>query len=362
MRLEHVVGTRPQFVKLAPILAALAEHASVRSSVLHSGQHYDPEMSRLFFDQFGVGIDADLGIRAATHGAQTGRMIEAMEARWLAEPPDAVVAYGDTNTTLAAALAAVKLDVPVLHVEAGLRAAALGANMPEEINRAVVDRVSRLLFVPTASSAENLRREGFSDERVLFTGDVMYDIVLQEARRADLPFAVPERFALATWHRAENTDDPDRLAAIAEAFAGFSDREMPVILPLHPRTRQALAAAGRLDALAAAVTLTDPVGYRQMVALMQAAALVISDSGGVPKEAAFLGKPSVILRRDPVWIELVEQGWSQMVVPETADRIIEGLSAAAARPLPARPLTGFGDGDAAVKIAGHLARFGGAPR
>jgi UDP-N-acetylglucosamine 2-epimerase len=309
-------------------------------------------MSRVFFDELAIPEPAyNLGISGGTHGDMTGRMLAAIEGVILAERPDVVVVHGDTNSTLAGALAAVKLHVPVGHVEAGLRS--FNRRMPEEINRVVADHVSDLLFCPTPVAVENLRREGVAGG-VHLAGDVMYDSALFYMGLATEKSDVLERlglkrgeFYLATIHRAENTDDPGRLAAILDALEQ-APRE--VVLPVHPRTRKVLAE----NAVAVRrVRLIDPVSYLDMLRLEAAARAVLTDSGGVQKEAYFAGVPCITLRDETEWVELVEAGWNRVVGADRAAvaAALEWAESTAARP-PRPPL--YGDGCAAERIVSIL--------
>ena len=290
-----VIGARPQFIKAAPVSRALRARANIREVLVHTGQHFDRDMSDVFFEELDIPKpDQHLGIHGGSHGAMTGRMIIALEEAIMSAKPDVVLIYGDTNSTLAAALAAAKLFVPVAHVEAGLRAF---RPIPEEINRVVSDRVSRWLFCPTDTAVRNLAAEGIRDG-VHCVGDVMYDTSLQMSARAqklstligDLGLTAG-RFDLATIHRAENTDTAEALGAVM-AYLGEIARERPVVLPLHPRTRQAAARFG-IDL--AGLKVIEPVGYLDMTALLTACHHVLTDSGGLQKEAYFHRKPCVTL-------------------------------------------------------------------
>jgi UDP-GlcNAc3NAcA epimerase len=359
MRVLTVVGARPQFVKAAVVTRSLAEHG-VEERLVHTGQHYDEGMSGRFFTELGIPEPwRNLGVGSGSHGAQTGRMLEGLEQAVMDARPDRVLVYGDTNSTLAGALAAVKLHVPVDHVEAGLRS--YDRDMPEEVNRLVTDAVSDLLLCPTSAAVDSLAREGRdASTGVRRVGDVMYDAVLAFRDRAALP---PEAealagrpFAVATCHRAENTDDPLRLAGILRGLQAVA-RDLPVLLPAHPRTRAALAAANL--AAPAGVTLVDPVSYLQMVALLGRASLVLTDSGGLQKEAFFAGVPCITLRDRTEWTELVEGGWNVLAGTDPA-RIAAGAAHLADRAaLPPRPVDLYGDGRAAHRIVGHLLAAGG---
>lgn len=361
MKIVTVVGARPQFVKAAAVSREIAARPAIEERLVHTGQHHDANMSGAFFDELGIPEPAHhLGIAGLSHGAMTGRMLEALETVIADERPDAVLVYGDTNSTLAGALAAAKLCVPVGHVEAGLRS--FNRAMPEEVNRVLTDHCSDLLFTPTETATRNLATEGIPEARVTQTGDVMYDAVRWFA--ADLPER-PEilvrtgleagGYVLATLHRQETTDDPDRLRAAVEGLARIAT-ERPVVLPLHPRTRARIDAAKLADA-ATGIQLIDPVGYRDMVALTNHAAVVATDSGGLQKEAFFQGVPCVTLRTETEWVELVEAGWNRIVPPDSADVVAAGVHEAIGTT--GRPGSPYGDGRAAAAILDRLeAQFG----
>lgn len=355
MHVLTVVGARPQFIKAAVVSIALAKRHEVRHTLAHTGQHYDPSMSDVFFDELDIPRpDMSLEIGSGLHGEQTGRMLAALEQVMLDQDPDVVLVYGDTNSTLAGALAAAKLHIPVAHVEAGLRS--FNRRMPEEINRVLTDHISSIHFAPTAAAVENLAAEGIKEE-VHQVGDVMYDAMRHfghaasshhPSHLATLGLA-GERFVLATVHRAENTDDPHRLSCIVQALGEVAD-DLPVLFPVHPRTRAALS---RLDlSLPAGLIATAPLGYLEMLSAEASAAVVVTDSGGVQKEAYFHGVPCVTLRDETEWIELVESGWNQVVPPTTAAVIVAAVRGAVGRV--GRPITAYGSGDAAERIVDRL--------
>ena len=344
MTVLTVVGARPQFIKVAAVSRCLRRvHREV---LVHTGQHYDDGMSAVFFRELELPEpDEHLGVGSGTHAEQTARMLVGVEAAIARVKPDLVLVYGDTNSTLAGALAAAKLGVPIAHVEAGMRSH--DARMPEETNRIVADRLSALLFCSSAASVANLRAEGIT-RGVHLVGDVMADVLRAAAsnghpRSAPLgPLALQaDRYVLATVHRAANTDEPGRLEAVVAALGRIPD---VVVLPLHPRTKKSLAARG--IATPANVRVLDPVGYRDMIALIQSARVVVTDSGGVQKEAYWLGVPCVTLRDETEWIETVETGWNRLV-PADPDRIVDAI-AHATRPSSHPPL--YGDGHAAERI------------
>jgi UDP-GlcNAc3NAcA epimerase len=314
MKILTIVGARPQFVKAATVSRAIRSlpGAGVDERIVHTGQHFDDNMSRVFFDELDIPAPHyHLGISSLSHGAMTGRMIEAIERVLDEEKPDWVLVYGDTNSTLAAALAAVKLHVPVAHVEAGLRS--FNTRMPEEINRIVTDRISHRLFCPTETAVENLRSEGVT-AGVRLVGDVMYDATLYYEQRAhhDLSLdrfgVAPRRYVLVTVHRAENTDDPVRLSGIFDALNAIAE-SMPVLLPLHPRTKAYLSRNKAIQP-ARDVRVMDPVSYLEMTLLESRAFAILTDSGGVQKEAFFHGVPCITLRDETEWVETVQLGWN----------------------------------------------------
>ena len=345
MKVLTVVGARPQFVKAAPVSRALrARHQEV---LAHTGQHYDSNMSAVFFDELDIPApDFNLGVGSGPHGQQTGEMLARIEALILSECPDWVLIYGDTNSTLAGALAAAKLHVPVAHVEAGLRS--FNRRMPEEINRVLADRVSNLLFCPSKTAVDNLAAEGIL-EGVHLVGDVMASSLVYAAGRAKDRSTVLRRlgltaraFLLATVHRAENTDDRDHLAQLMAAFSSLGET---VVLPVHPRTRKMLE---RFQIVPGArVILVEPLGYLDMVMLEQAARIILTDSGGIQKEAYWLGVPCVTLREETEWVETVANGWNTLAGTsiERVVQTVRGFQPPSSRP----PL--YQEGDAAEKIS-----------
>jgi UDP-N-acetylglucosamine 2-epimerase len=350
-----VLGARPQFIKAAVVSAALKD-AGVDEVMVHTGQHYDYEMSKLFFEQLGLADPAhNLEIGSISHGAQTGRILEEVEKVMLLEGPDIVIVYGDTNSTIGGALAAAKLHIPVAHVEAGLRS--FNRRMPEEINRLVTDHLSDLLFVPTASAVGNLRREGIDDSKIIVTGDVMLDSVrkfeaLYSRERAPMfgSLGIADRsYFVATVHRAENTDDADRLSAIVHAFDDIGRDSVPVIWPVHPRTRKRLEDL-RLNA-GNGLRMIDPIGYLQMQALLTGARCVLTDSGGLQKEAAFHGVPTITLRDETEWPETVAAGCN-VLAGAVREKIVAAAMSCLGR---VAPPAGFGDGNASGIIAKSIA-------
>lgn len=352
MKTVTIVGARPQFIKAATVSRAFAEQG-INEVLVHTGQHYDTNMSDIFFDELRIPRpNYHLGIGGGTHGQMTGRQLEKIEEVLLTERPDWVLVYGDTNSTLAGALAAVKLHIPVAHVEAGLRS--FNRRMPEEINRVVTDHASCLLFAPTATAVRNLADEGITGDKVQLVGDVMFDAALFYRDLARQPvwfdgLGVGEgEFVLCTIHRAENTDDIVRLSGILK---GLADSGLPVILPLHPRTKAVIDHSGIV--MANTIRIVPPVGYLEMVWLEMHCRVVATDSGGVQKEAYFHCKPCVTLRNETEWVELVAANANVLV---GADSI--ALAAALAeftKPECEGHMRLYGDGNAASKIVQELA-------
>ncbi len=354
-KIVTVLGARPQFIKASVVSHAIATQGGGLTEVLvHTGQHFDANMSEVFFAELGMAPPAHrLDIHGGRHGEMTGRMLAEVERVLLAEEPAAVLVYGDTNSTLAGALAAVKLHIPVAHVEAGLRSFNLA--MPEEINRILTDRIALWLFTPTEGAAAHLLREGTPAERIVPVGDVMFDVALHHGARAgDAGGAIAAlglqagAYALATVHRAENTDDAGRLAVIVEAFEQLA-RRLRVVWPMHPRTRLRLAAQGRT---LQGVDVIDPLGYLDMVRLERDAALIATDSGGVQKEAYFHRVPCVTLRDETEWVELVDAGWNRVAPPTSVASVVAAMHAAiGSQGAPVQP---YGRGDAAQRIVQRL--------
>jgi UDP-GlcNAc3NAcA epimerase len=357
MKIATVIGARPQFVKAAAVSRVLQATRGVEEVLVHTGQHYDENMSEVFFKELELRRpDYHLGVGSGTHGAQTGRMLEAIDRVLLRIKPDWMLVYGDTNSTLAGALAAAKLYLPVAHVEAGLRS--FNRHMPEEINRVVTDQVSDFLFAPTETAVENLNREGIPSVKISLVGDVMYDASLYYGGKAERESNIlqklgldPKGYILATIHRAENTDDPERLLAIFKGLGEMAET-VPIILPLHPRTRAALEREGLLEEVSNRILLIGAVGYLEMVMLEKNARLIATDSGGVQKEAFFYRVPCVTLRNETEWVELVDLGWNRLTPPLSAAKVFAGVRNALGKlGVPGHP---YGNGDAAQKIVAAL--------
>jgi UDP-GlcNAc3NAcA epimerase len=353
MKIAVVVGARPQFIKAATVSRCIRSRSDITEVLIHTGQHYDSNMSDVFFSELDIPPpDHHLAIGGGTHGQNTGRMIEAIERVLTRESADRVLVYGDTDSTLAGAIAAVKLNIPLAHVEAGLRS--FNRRMPEEINRVLTDHAADLLFAPTEAAVSNLAAEGLGGEKVRLVGDVMYDATLHYTPRARRPRSVTLAesgpFALCTIHRAENTNDHSRLAAIVRALNCMAE-QIPLILPLHPRTRSALERLANVE-LSGAVQVVEPVGFLEMTWLLNHCELVITDSGGVQKEAYFHRKPCLTLRDETEWVELVDAGYNRLVSPNASDLLdaYEGMRAVAVSITPGL----YGAGDAAERIVSIL--------
>ena len=352
MKVVTVIGNRPQFVKAAAVSGPL--RAAHDELLVHTGQHYDDELSAIFVRELDVPApEVELGLGGGTNTAQTARMLAALGDLLREHAPDAVLVYGDTNSTLAGALAAAQAQIPVAHVEAGMRS--FDRAMPEELNRVLTDHLAALLLVPSAVAAGNLAREGVAGQ-VEIVGDVMVDVarlLAPRARADDAPLdeagVTPGAYVLATAHRAGTVDHPRRLEALVELLLAV---RQPVVLPLHPRTRARLQDAGLLDRLAAGTILLPPLGYLAFTSLLTRASAVLTDSGGVQKEAYLAGVRCVTLRDSTEWVETVEGGWNVLVDLDAGAAI-----AALARPAPADRPELYGDGYAGARVAAAMARL-----
>lgn len=369
-RFVHVVGTRPQFVKLAPVCRAIAaandRGERIGSLIIHTGQHYDPSMSDVFFDELHIPrADAHLGVGSGSHGQQTGRMLEKLEIALSEQRPDIVLTYGDTNSTLAATLAAAKLQLPVAHVEAGLRS--FNRRMPEETNRVVADHISELLFAPTPEAMRNLATEGLT-ARASLVGDVMLDAIRFNEALARSRSQVLETLGLtagnylvATVHRAENTED-DRLGSLLDAFARIARPDRPVVFPVHPRTAKRIRDAHSNRPQAKGLRLLEPLGYLDMIRLVGTARIVLTDSGGLQKEAFFLGRPCVTLRGETEWVETVAEG-GNVIAGTDSQKVLDAVSrwerilAKGELDLSAAIARVFGDGKASAHVVSRTVEF-----
>ena len=352
LKILTIVGARPQFVKAAAVSRAFSKHGDIRELILHTGQHYDHNMSAVFFEEMKIPKPhLNLNIAGLGHGAMTGRMLEGIEKELLRIKPDWVLVYGDTNSTLAGALAAQKLHIKVVHIEAGIRS--FNMKMPEEINRILTDRCSSLLCCPTDIALTNLKKEGYDhfNSKVVKTGDVMQDVTMYYSQFAQKPnFSVPDKFILATIHRAENTNDLAKLKKICEEIS-ILNKSIPVVLPIHPRTKSILEREGiDLDC-----TIVDPVGYLEMIFLLKNCRLVLTDSGGLQKEAYFFEKPCVTVRDETEWTELLT------INANVLCRISEESLIEKCRQMLQVNITGdeklFGGGKAADKVAREILRY-----
>lgn len=352
MRIVSIVGARPQFVKLAVLCRVLAGRSDIEHRIVHTGQHYDDAMSAAFFRDLGIAQpDHNLDVRSASHGQQTAEMIRRLEPVLHSLQPDWVLLYGDTNSTAAGALTAVKMHFKLAHIEAGLRS--FNREMPEEINRVVTDHLSDLLFCPTSAGMENLRREGLAARAVL-CGDVMYDAILSNLQAAERRSGSPayewkeHSYALATVHRAENTDNIDRLSSVMHAFERIASEICPVVLTVHPRTRKALKDLGWAPE---SVSFIPPLSYPDMLLFEKRARMILTDSGGVQKEAHFLRVPCITLRDETEWIETLENSCNTVAGAGEPDQIVRAAQQSAS----AGPWgTHYGEGNAGEIIVREL--------
>ncbi len=370
VRLMQVVGARPQFVKLAPVCraieAARTRGAAIENLIVHTGQHYDPSMSDVFFKELDLPrADLHLGVGSGSHGQQTGRMLEKLEFAFLERRPDLVLTYGDTNSTLAATLAAAKLHLPLAHVEAGLRS--FNRRMPEETNRIVADHLSELLFAPTPESMRNLANEGLG-ARALQVGDVMLEAIRTYTPIAQSISQVLEKLGLkkgdylvATLHRAENTP-AERLKPLLGALGRIGTKNRPIVLPMHPRTSKSILDAGLVLPERGGLRTIEPQGYLDMICLVANCRIVLTDSGGLQKEAFFLGRPCVTLREETEWVETAESG-GNLIAGTDAGKIVDAVSqwdAILARGEPDfsnAVRNAFGDGTASAQIVARILDF-----
>ncbi len=354
MKILTVIGARPQFIKAAVVSRALKEIVGLSEILVHTGQHYDDKLSSVFFEELEITEPSyNLAVGSGPHGYQTGRMLEKLEKIMIDIEPDQVLVYGDTNSTLAGALAAVKLNLPLSHVEAGLRS--FNRTMPEEINRILTDHSADLLFAPTDLAIKNLKHEGIAQSKVHLVGDVMYDAALYYgSKAAGISSLLKEydlssgNYILATIHRAENTDSRIRLAAIIEGLSMVA-KEIQVVFPVHPRTRKKLIEGEMLEGIGGKFKLLQPLGYLDMVMAEKNAQLIVTDSGGVQKESFFYDIPCVTLREETEWLELVELGWNKLCPPFSSKIVYSAIMDSIGTKGHKSNL--YGDGKAAEKIS-----------
>lgn len=361
MKVVTIIGARPQFIKCAAVSRELRHVAC--EILVHTGQHYDKNLSDVFFQELQIPQpDYHLGVGSGAHGKQTAEMLRGIEDVLFKEHPNWVLVYGDTNSTLAGALAAAKLCIPVAHVEAGLRS--FNRRMPEEINRVLTDHISTLLLAPCQTAVDNLRREGLAESSIREVGDVMYDAILNyrdvaqhKSRILSTLSLKPKTYVLATIHRAENTADPVRLSVIWNAIHSLAQR-MHTIVPLHPRTRLAFEGSGLCLQDSPQLQFINPLGYLDMIALQTHAQLVVTDSGGVQKEAFFCRTPCVTLRDETEWVELLAQGWNRLAPPTDLSSVLQILDDALQWIPPAEPQSNpYGTGEAVHKIVAELLEY-----
>lgn len=356
MKIITIIGARPQFIKASVVSQALAKQPNIKEIIIHTGQHFDKNMSDIFFRELEIPEPTyNLGIGGGHHGAMTGQQLEKIEEILLKEKPDWVLVYGDTNSTLAGALAAVKLHIAVAHVEAGLRS--FNRKMPEEINRILTDHSSNVLFAPTKTARLNLKNEGLQDKTIV-VGDVMYDAVLFYGEMAQAKSKILNKYklknyALATIHRAENTDSPQVLIKIIKALLTLSEK-INIIMPIHPRTKKSLEKLNLLKQMEEKIKLINPVGYLDMIMLEKSASVIITDSGGVQKEAFFQQVPCVTIREETEWVELIDLGWNKLVpisqISQLPSICMQSITSKGQIETP------YGKGNSAIKIANHLAQ------
>lgn len=359
-----VIGARPQFIKASMISPIIKKTPGVTEIVIHTGQHFDSNMSNIFFQQLSMQPPKYyLNINKSIHGEMTGRMIIEIEKILIKENPDIVLLYGDTNSTLAGALAAVKLHIPIAHVEAGLRSHNI--LMPEEVNRLITDKLSTWLFTPTSSASNELKREGHDVSKIFEVGDVMYDAAryfrdrvfqdfgLLNSLREKYGFMI-DNYCLVTIHRAENTDSIKRLSIIIEAFISLSET-LSIVWPMHPRTRLKLKKMNLLSRITKRILVIEPVGYLEMIQLEKYAKLIATDSGGVQKEAFFQSVPCVTLRDETEWVELVKSGWNRIAPPTDSITLLDILRKAIG--VKGRKINPYGHGNSAQLIVKILCEY-----
>lgn len=354
MKICTIIGARPQFIKAAPMSKAISERENLNEVIIHTGQHFDKNMSNIFFSEMNIPKpDYNLGVSSLSHGAMTGRQLEKIEDIILKEKPDWVLVYGDTNSTLAGALAAVKLHIPIIHIEAGIRS--FNKKMPEEINRILTDNISTLLFVPTLTAQQNLKNEGINSSKIKLVGDVMYDASILFSKISEKRSKIlsklklsKNKYILSTVHRPENTDKKENLLSI---FKSLEKSDLTVVLPLHPRTRKMLVKY-KIN-LNENIKIIDPIGYLDMIMLIKNAKIVATDSGGLQKEAYFFKIPCITFRNDTEWVELVKIG-ANFLVGTNTNKIIKLLNDFQ---FSFQNKDFYGDGNAANKIIDSVLEF-----
>lgn len=356
MQIATILGARPQFIKAAAVSRAFAQHPSINEVMIHTGQHFDKNMSDIFFSELGIrDPDYHLGIHGMNHGAMTGRMLEGIEKILMQIQPEFVLVYGDTDSTLAGALAAAKLNIPIAHVEAGLRA--FNKSIPEEVNRVLTDHVAEILFTPTEHADHNLARESIPQSKIFQVGDVMYDATLHFSDLASSGSHIledcklePKSFFLATIHRPQNTDTPEALKQVCDLLEAIA-KDVKVLWPVHPRAKKQMLQFGiKLNH----VQCIEPVGYLDMIELERNARVILTDSGGVQKEAFFHRVPCVTLRPETEWVELVEHGWN-ILLPLSGDVQFMKQMVLQRAGKPGNEVQLYGSGRASEKIAEILA-------
>lgn len=361
-KIATIIGARPQFIKATMVSRALKNIKNIDEILIHTGQHYDRNMSEIFFGELGIEKPKyNLGVASGNHGAQTGKMLESIENVLLKNKVDYVLIYGDTNSTLAGALAASKLNIPLAHVEAGVRS--YNRSMPEEINRIVADHVADIHFAPTKAAVQNLEKEGVFGPSVHLVGDVMYDATLHYSEKSLKRSNILEtlkiekgNYLLATIHRAENTEDPDRLKTIFEVLSNVS-LHMQVVFPMHPRTRNGLKRYGIRIEQTSAKKIIQPVGYLDMIQLEANARVIVTDSGGVQKEAYFHKVPCVTFREETEWVELLEIGANRLSPPGLQSAMYKNILEMAEKEIAESNESLYGDGDAANKIVSAMTQI-----
>lgn len=365
MKIATIIGARPQFIKSATVSRVLKRNPDIEEVVIHTGQHYDSNMSDVFFIEMEIPRpNYHLNVGSGSHGEMTGEMLKKIEKVLIDEKPDWVLVYGDTNSTLAGALAASKLHIPIAHVEAGLRS--FNMKMPEEVNRILTDRISTMLFCPTEAAVNNLENEGFrmsNYHKIVNVGDVMYDAALFYSEMSESKKSIVEKlgvsaehFILVTSHRAENTDHKNRMNVIVSGLLNLSEKHK-VVFPLHPRTQKVLESNGLMNSLKRAdnIKLIEPVGFLEMVQLLKKCKIVITDSGGVQKEAYFHGKQCLTLRDETEWIETIESGWNRLLSPFTTDKLTNIVTDMMLESS-GKDVVLYGEGNAAERIVDFLKR------